>query len=231
MLPRCFAALAVLAIALVPAAAAAHVDVRSGDAGPGSLIVSVPNESDSSDTVSVSIRLPENVVRVRQPAVRGWRTGQQGAPLDPPVTVDGVATGERVRTVTWSGGSLGPGEEVELPLRLWVAQGTPRTGLTLPTVQRYRDGQVVRWIGPEGSEFPAAMVGAVLPTLVVAATAPGTTPTETQADPAAATLTAAEEDDSSPVVLALIIAAVAAVGIVLIAFLVRRMRRRPPVEE
>jgi uncharacterized protein YcnI len=215
--------------AVVPGVAVAHVDVRSAGAGSASVVVSVPNESGSSDTVSVAVRLPENVVRVEQPDVPRWREERATVPVRPPIRVAGVVTDERVQTVTWSGGALGPGDRVDFPLRIWLARGTPRTGLEFRAVQRYGDGTVVRWIGPAGSQHPAAILRTALPTLAVTA-APRVQATRPPAQVATSvpTTAAAADHDSASIGIAVIVAAVVALGTAGAVLLARRMRRRQP---
>jgi uncharacterized protein YcnI len=213
----------------VAATASAHVEVSAG-AAPGEIFLSVPNESASADTVSVAVQLPDNVVRTRVPDIAGWTHTETTVPLDPPLQVDGVEATTRVTTVTWSGGRLAPGREVEFRLRLAVAEGTKRTGLAFPAVQRYADGDVVRWIGPSGSDFPAGVLETSLPAVpaVAVTTSPATT-TSTQTATAPTTSTAATQPDGggdNPVglIFAFVGAVIAIVGVVAI---IRWRRTRP----
>lgn len=161
------------ALLVAAASASAHVEVTAG-ASPGEISLSVPNESASADTVGVAVQLPDNVVRTRVPNLAGWTHTETSVPLAPPLLVAGVVVASRVTTVTWTGGRLVPGREAAFRLRLAVADGTKRTGLAFPTVQRYSDGDVVRWIGGPGSEFPAGVLETPLPAVAAVATSPGT---------------------------------------------------------
>jgi uncharacterized protein YcnI len=211
---------AMLVLLGVAATASAHVEVTAG-AAAGEIVLSVPNESASSDTVRVAVQLPENVVRTRVPEIAGWTHTETTVPLDPPLRVAGVVATTRVTTVTWSGGRLAPGREAEFRLRLAVAEGTKRTGLAFPAVQRYSDGEVVRWIGPSGGDFPAGVLETPLPAVATIAVTTGPATTTSTETATASTTSAAAETDSgggNPVglIFALAGAAIAIVGVVAI---------------
>jgi uncharacterized protein YcnI len=205
----------------VVATASAHVAVTAG-AAAGEIVLSVPNESASADTISVAMQLPDNVVRTRVPDLAGWTHTETTVPLDPPLRVDGVEVASRVTTVTWTGGRIAPGREAEFRLRLAVAEGTKRTGLAFPAVQRYSDGDVVRWIGGPGSEFPAGVLETSLPAVAAVAvtTSPATT-TSTQTATVATsttTTTGAGSGSTNPIglIFAVIGAAIATGGVIAI---------------
>lgn len=210
-----------------PTAVFAHVDVEAGGT-PAEVIVTVPNESSTADTVSVSVRLPDNVVIATFPTVAGWRATGTAVPLSPPVQVGAESVTQRVSSVTWTGGTIPPGARASFPLRLRVAPGTSRAGLPFPAVQRYSDGTVVRWIGPPGSEFPAGVLSTPLP-VAAAPAAPDTSTTSTATtDTATTTSTGAEAadggDDGPPVGLIVGIA-VAALVVAGIGFVLAKRRK------
>lgn len=225
----------VAAISLLAGAvtATAHVEVTPAPGGSaGEIIVSVPNESSTADTISVAVRLPDNVVRVGVPTLAGWTHTEQTVPRTPPIRVGGVDVNTRVTTVTWTGGRIHGDKEIGFPLRVAVAHGTARTGLAFPAVQRYSDGKVVRWIGGPSSDTPAGVLEVALPALVTAAvttTAPATTSTTATSTLTAATST---KDGGNPagVIFAIVGAAIAIGGI---AAIVRARRTKsnpdPPV--
>ena len=222
----------VAAISLLLAGAAtatAHVEVVPAPGGAtGEIILSVPNESSRADTVSVAVQLPDNVVRVSVPEIGGWTHVEQTVPRDPPIRIGGVDLATRVSTVTWTGGRIHGDKETGFRLGLAVADGTARTGLAFPAVQRYSDGKVVRWIGGPASDTPAGVLEAALPAVATAAvttttsTAPATTPATTTA---AAT---PSKDSGNPVgvIFALVGAAIAIGGVVAV-IRARRTKPRP----
>jgi periplasmic copper chaperone A len=182
----------VLTLALaVSAPAVAHVQVElAGDpaaAKVGEVVIGVESEEPAAHTVSVQVKLPDNVIQAEFPQVDGWRSSGATEPLSPPLEVDGTVRSTRISTVTWTG-DLAPGKRAELRLRVRVRQGTPLTGLAFPAVQRYSDGTVVRWIGPPGSDTPAGVLAGAVPVAVVTPASeppsqpevnPGTTPAAT----------------------------------------------------
>jgi hypothetical protein len=114
-----------------------------------------------------------------------------------------------------------------------VANGTTREGLVFPAVQRYSDGDVVRWIGPPGSDLPAGVLATALPAVAVATVT--TTPATTTSTPAttstATTSTAATDtggsDNPAGLIFALVGIAIAIVGVVAI---IRWRRSRPDTD-
>ena len=169
------------AIALaISVPAKAHVQVAMAAdpaaAKAGEVVISVESEEPNARTVSVEVKLPDNVIQAEFPKVDGWRSSGATAPLSPPLDVDGTVTATRITSVTWAG-DLAPGKSAQLRLRVRVRQGTPVTGLVFPAVQRYSDGTVVRWIGPPDSDTPAGVLVGAVPTAVVtaASASPGRT--------------------------------------------------------
>lgn len=209
----------VAAIALLVGAATAdaHVEVSAARGGPpGEIVVSVPSESSTADTISVAVQLPENVVQATIPNVAGWTHSEQTVSLDPPVRVGGVDVTSRVSTVTWTGGRIRPGKDSGFRLRLAVARGTPRDGLAFPAVQRYSDGTVVRWIGAPSSATPAGVLVTALPVVAAVAVTPTSTSIATTTAPATATTsTTSAKDGGNPVgvIFALVGAAIAIGGV------------------
>jgi uncharacterized protein len=147
----------VTALVLVPLAAA-HAELSPEEAKAGStqrFVLSVENESADAAFVKVVAQFPESVPTATFVQVPGWTRSVTTKPLDTPVTgPDGETITERIDTVTWEGGSVGPGEEAEFPFSFLVPE-QPGATLFFPTLQTYDDGTVVRWIGAPGSEEPA----------------------------------------------------------------------------
>ncbi len=215
------------AAALVVAAATsglAHVGVTPAPDGTvaarGEIVISVPNESQRADTTSIAVKLPDNVLEVQIPTVTGWRSVGANEPLSPPVQIGGKVVDTRISTVTWSGGRIRPGRRGEFRLRVRVRAGSARRGLAFPTVQRYSDGTVVRWIGPSGSQHPAGVLRSALPVVRVTPAVPQT-PTPAPAATATTATTAATtpggsvgDDDagSTGLTVGVIVAAAALLG-------------------
>lgn len=197
------------ALVLVPAAAA-HVTLNPNTVPTDSFsrfAVRVPTERPDASTVKVTLELPEGLAFVSFQPKPGWERTVTMEKLDPPIELFGEKITERIATVTWSGGSIAPGEFDEFGLSAKVPDAVGRA-LVFPAVQTYSSGEVVRWIGPPDADEPAPRV-----TLTAAEGAP---------EPSTATASDAgssEEDGNGRTNLALgfgiagLLAGIAAIGL------------------
>jgi len=117
--------------------------------------------------------------------------------------------GQRLSTITWTAeddkSAIPPGAFQDFGLSLKIPD---KAGpLTFKALQTYSSGEVVRWIGADGSDNPA-------PIVTVAAPAASATPAA--ATPAAtATPAASSDDDGGGNGLAIVALIVGAVGVLL----------------
>jgi len=158
---------AIFAVALTtgvfPAAAAqAHVTLEPAVAPAGSWTtfqVKVPNETDSTSTVKVDLKMPAGVVSASWQPVPGWQGEVRKKKLATPLETDDGPVTEAVSEVVWTatGGGTGPGQFQSFPLTLKVP-GKAGDALTFKALQTYSDGKVVRWIGMPDSGYPAPVV-------------------------------------------------------------------------
>jgi uncharacterized protein YcnI len=145
-------AAAAFAVVLMAAPASAHVTVSSPDAARGGsavLTFRVPNESvTNSATIELIVQIPGSTA-VDTQAMPGWKA------------VANKDAARNVTAITWTadpGGGIGPGQFEQFSV---LANGLPDTGtLTMPAVQTYADGQVVKWdqettAGVSEPEYPA----------------------------------------------------------------------------
>jgi uncharacterized protein YcnI len=160
-------ALAILLAGAVAAPAGAHVSIKPDVAKKGSFSVfsfSVPNESSTASTVKLDVTFPTDhpIAFVSVQPIPGWTwTSEKTTLANPLKTEDGEIT-QAISKVTWSGGSIGPGE-----FQLFTISAGPlptdTKALEFKAVQTYSDGTVVRWIettpkgGPE-PEHPAPVL-------------------------------------------------------------------------
>jgi uncharacterized protein YcnI len=202
----------VAAIALAtPAAAGAHVTVQPSNAPAGGfarLDVRVPNERDDKGTIKVDVQMPPGVAFASYEPVPGWTTKVTREQLDEPIDVHGEEVTEQVTRVTWTGdprrgGIIEPGQFRDFGLSLRVPDGDPGSKLTFKALQTYQGGEVVRWIGPEDADEPAATV-----TLAAAKEEPAGAPA-----PASAQTTASDDDDGGSDGLAIAALVVGALGL------------------
>jgi uncharacterized protein YcnI len=154
------AALAALGLFLVAGPASAHVTIpgTAPKGGYGIVTISVPNESDSASTVKLEVQLPKDVtIRSVRPQVKpGWTATVTKRTLDEPITGgEGGDVTEVVDTVTWEGGSIGPGQFDTFSLSMGPLPDDVDE-LTIPAIQTYSDGEEVAWIEatPASGEEP-----------------------------------------------------------------------------
>jgi uncharacterized protein YcnI len=136
------AATAATALLLLAAPAQAHVTVNPNEAPKGGftkLSFRVPNEKEVA-TVKVEVAFPADapVAEVSTRPIPGWTAAVE-------------KTGEAVTRVTWSGGTIAPGEFQEFDVSLGPLPDK-LDRMVFKALQTYADGEVVRWI----DEPPAA---------------------------------------------------------------------------
>ena len=193
--------------ALAPAAAA-HVTVNPPESEAESFsrfAIRVPTERPDASTTKVTVKIPEGVFFVSFQPKPGWKRTVKMAKLDQPVDVLGDEVSERVDTVTWSGGTIRPGEFDEFGMSARMPEEVGKE-LVFPAVQTYSSGEVVRWIGPPDAEQPAPRVK-LLPVAEDEQAAAASTPAATPA-------TAGSEDDGGNDTLAIIALVAGVAGLV-----------------
>lgn len=193
---------------LAPVAAAeAHVQVSPTEAAPGDPVefeLLVPGESEA-HTIEVALRIPDGVLPFSFERAPGWHR-----------QLDKRADGS-ISVVRWHGQLARDGF-----VRFAFIASTPeREGdVAWKVVQRYDDGEEAAWIGPPGSERPAAVtrVSASAPRRNVGGEGSTAPPARTEES----------DDDGGSSMLAL---ALGAAGLLLgAAALVVALRRRPQAE-
>src|SRR4051812_12733441 len=214
------AALAAAALA-VPATAGAHVTVQPDHAAAGGfarLDVRVPTERDDASTTKVDLQLPDGFAEASFEPVPGWGIKVSKAKLAEPIKTDDGEVTEEVKRITWTADStaqgIPPGAFQDFGLSVQVP-GKAGDALTFKALQTYSDGQVVRWIGPAGSETPAPVVK------VTGAPAAAATP--------AAAAPAASSDGGGSDTLAIVALVVGALGLAVGAVALAAGRRRAAV--
>lgn len=213
------------ALAVTPLAAA-HVSLNPGEWEAGGFArfdIRVPNERDNAGTVELTVQFPENIISARFQPMPGWERTIEMATLDEPIVEEGEEPiTERLASVTWSGGTIAPGEFEEFGLSFQVPE-TPGEALVFPAIQTYSNGEVVRWIGPEDADAPAPIVTVTAPAEEEEAATPASG--ENAATPAAP---GSEGDDDSALATVALILGIAglAAGLAALAFIFMRPPRR-----
>jgi len=183
MFKHAFVLVAALAL-IAPVAAAAHVTLQPSEAPAGGftrLDVRVPNESDSAATDLVEVQFPDGFEFVSYEPVAGWEAKVN-------------STGEQVSTVRWTAtdpsAAIEPGQFRDFGLSVGLPEEYAEgESLTFPSIQRYDDGETVRWIGEPDSDHPAPQV------LLTAAEPEHGSDTEHATEEAEPVAGAAEDDD------------------------------------
>jgi uncharacterized protein YcnI len=201
--------------------AAAHVTINPGEweaGGFARFAVRVPNERPNADSTEITVQFPESVISASFQPVPGWERTVEMVALDEPIEEEGEEPiTERIGTVTWSGGTIAPGEFQEFGVSFQVPGDAVGQDLVFPSIQTYSNGEIVRWIGPPDADTPAPIV-AVLPPTEEEQEAAGTPTAEEEAAPAASG--SEEDDDSGLATVALILgiaglaAGLAALGVI-----------------
>lgn len=151
----------VLVVLVAAGPALAHVTVQPTEAVTGSFsrfVVRVPTERDDASTIRVEVEFPP-MAFVSFMDVPGWERTVEMQTLDEPLEVFGEELTETVGTVTWEGGEIEPGEFEEFGFSARMPDEV--TTLEFAAIQTYDSGEVVRWIGPEESDEPAARLTTV----------------------------------------------------------------------
>jgi uncharacterized protein YcnI len=164
--PRVIAAVTAAAALALPAAASAHVTVQPSTAPAGGftrLDVRVPNERDDSATTKVDVQMPPGFAEASYEPRPGWTVTVQHKKLATPIKTDeGDEITEAVSRITWTGrgkqGRIAPGQFADFGLSVAMPDGKAGDKLIFKALQTYDNGDVVRWIGPAGSEEPAPTV-------------------------------------------------------------------------
>ncbi len=128
--------------ALAPAAAA-HSIVLPFSSRPADLqlyTVVVPTESDT-PTTEVALKVPEGIDFLLVKDAPGW-------------TVKVERANDRIDVIRWTGNSP---PDFYAEFRFIARNPILEGDLPWKITQTYRGGETVRWIGPEGSEFPASI--------------------------------------------------------------------------
>jgi uncharacterized protein YcnI len=208
---------------LAPAAAGAHVTLQPSEVPAGGfarLNVRVPNEQDNAATTRVEVRFPPGFASASYEPVPGWDIRVEKERLREPIEQHGEPVNEQVARVVISGGSIAPGQFQDFGLSVGLPDEPGRT-LVFRALQTYDSGEVVRWIGPEDADKPAARV-----TLTEPEAEHGATDDADEVDAEAAAAETDDEDDDDGNGLAVVALIVGALALLLAVAGMLMTRRR-----
>lgn len=136
-----------IALALAPAAASAHVTLEMGEAPATSTykaVLRIPHGCDGAATHTVRVALPDGFVGAKPMPKPGWALEVVRGAYPTPYTLHGETVGEGPREIVWSGGTLADDWYDEFVVRGTVAD-LP-AGTTLPfRVTQLCEGASVTW--------------------------------------------------------------------------------------
>jgi MYXO-CTERM domain-containing protein len=200
---RGLAAVLLLFVLAVPAAQA-HVTVKPKQVKAGASVrftIEAENERDAASTEKLDIQLPASMQSVSIGAPAGWKRRVHG-----PRRLTLTAKTEEAK--------IGPRatRDFRFSARTPARPGT----VVFKILQSYDNGEVVRWIGPPGSDEPAARVEVTAPAVASTPAAAGK-PDDADEDD--------DDDDGIGTVGIVVVALLAALAALALAALVRRRRR------
>jgi uncharacterized protein YcnI len=229
------AGLAMGAVVMLAGPAWAHVTISPTSAPKGSdavLAFTVPDESDTASTTEVAIFFPTDhpIAEALVEPIAGWTAKVETMKVAKPIQTDSGPVTEGVKSVTWTGGHIVPGDFQQFK----VSVGLPAdaSSLEFKALQTYSDGTVVRWIEDTPASGPEPDHPAPVLTLTSAdETAGSTTPAGTASTTPATLPTdlAKKSDVNSAKTLSGVGIAVGAVGLIL-ALGALALGRRPRVK-
>ena len=151
---------ALAVMGLVAGPASAHVTIQPGSAAKGGFATEffqVPNERSDAQTTELSVTFPTDhpLAFVSTAPVAGWTVKVEMTKLATPIKSDDGDVTEAVSKITWSGGSIQPGQFERFPVSMGPLPDA--TSLEFKAVQTYSNGEVVRWVetATPGAKEPA----------------------------------------------------------------------------
>ncbi|MFE3649709.1 YcnI family protein [Streptomyces sp. NPDC059152] len=124
-----------------------HPDSYPKGATDGTLTFRVPNEEDNADTTQVQVLLPTDhpIPSVLVAPEPGWTAQVKTTELKNPIKTDDGAINEAVSEITWTKGSIEPGQYQDFSVAFGQLPDDADQ-LAFKALQTYSDGKVVRWI-------------------------------------------------------------------------------------
>jgi uncharacterized protein YcnI len=142
-------AAAVVALAALPASAHVTISPDTATQGGGDVQMTfrVPNEESSASTTQLQVAFPTDhpIASVLVQPVPGWTAKIDNVTLSTPIQTDDGAISQVVSEITWSGGSIAPGQYGAFTV-LMGQLPSDTSQLVFKAVQTYSNGDVVRWI-------------------------------------------------------------------------------------
>jgi uncharacterized protein YcnI len=208
----------VVGVVTLASPAWAHVTLQPSEAAKGgfaTIAVQVPNETADSNTTQVELTMPEGhpIAFVSVQPVPGWQVKTETTKLDQPIESDDGQVTDAVSKITWSGGTIAPGQFQQFLLSMGPLPDDTDT-LVFKALQTYDNGDVVRWIEetPASGEEPEHPAPELKLTAASGDEHGGTTETTAASGSASDESSSSDDSDSNGLAIAALI--VGAVGVV-----------------
>lgn len=178
---------------LAATSATAHVTVSSPGAvrgGYSTITIKVPTESATASTTALRVTIPTDhpIASVSVQPHPGWSFNVRTTKLATPIASDDGEITDAVSAITWRADSaasaIKPGEFDTFNISAGPLPAVDE--LTLPTIQTYSDGSVVKWI-EKAAPGSSAEPDHPAPSLVLASSASGPSSAADPADGKAST--------------------------------------------
>jgi uncharacterized protein len=195
----------------------AHVSIKPSEAAKGSfatVAVQVPNETQDANTTQVELVMPEDhpIASVSVQPVPGWQVATETTkPAQPLQSDDGEVT-EVVSRITWSGGSIAPGQFQQFLVSMGPLPEDTDT-LVFKALQTYDNGDVVRWIEetPASGQEPEHPAPELTLTAASGDEHGGTTETTAASGSAADESSSSDDSDSNGLAIAALVVGIVAI--------------------
>jgi uncharacterized protein YcnI len=229
-------AAAAVALAAVPASAHVTISPQSAAQGGSDLQVTfrVPNEEAKAATTQVEVAFPTDqpIASVLVQPVPGWTAKVDTVTLATPIHTDDGDISQVVSKITWSGGSIAPGQYGAFPV-LFGQLPSAGSQVVFKAVQTYSNGDVVRWIDQAQAGQPEPDHPAVVMALTKNAEATGAAvaaaTTTSSSRGSSSTTAVASSSDSTSRGLGIAGLAVGVLSLAMAAFAITRSRRTSAV--
>ena len=152
--------LVVGAIVMFAGPAWAHVTISPSAAPKGSdavLAFTVPDESATASTTKIALFFPTDhpIAEALVEPIAGWTAKVATMKVVKPIQTDNGPVTEGVKSVTWTGAGIVPGDFQQFKVSVGLPDDT--SSLEFKVLQTYSDGSIVRWIEdtPPGGAEPS----------------------------------------------------------------------------
>ncbi|KAI9201862.1 uncharacterized protein BJ171DRAFT_516746 [Polychytrium aggregatum] len=128
----------VAAAALAVSGVQAHVTCNPNVAPNAGYFVTdirVPHSFPGSNTINITVKIPDGVTSVKPQLIAGWKIDLAMRPLNPPIVSDGTTINTTVDTITWYGGVLSNDYYADFGINMKLPNVTEGSKLYFPATQ------------------------------------------------------------------------------------------------